>query len=870
MNELLGIFEKAAPGFKKNKLPRSSNGKKASIVHVITNLLEISTMAAKKIVAGLEGKIAMQFIPTKVIGFRKPVLMGKAEAIAGTMLTMKLPKAAAYVAKFPERFYEIANGLKKTTNNNPVFGATRVPGESVAATEAGPMQANESTIAAATEAGPMQANESTIAAAVSDEDDEVGELLKEMKMRLRSKMEDDAAEFCKCLGFAEGSAETRRWAGFGKEHAEKLLKNPYIELKRNGYDDNMKEMNKYYINEMQTKNKKGKKIFKIAWGCMQTRVKKESIGLMQRDRIAQSLKKCNAKILLARFFFIVNLWWKEIENKKKRLWLTASDARQLFGNFRDQGSNEIRIKMNRKIAVNEFFPGCLYKNKIVPQLFVKNRFSSAFVQSPRTYEYEKFLATSIRQLIATTHGTVVDDVAAALLDAEQKRAVNFGGNFQIVYGGPGSGKTLVLIQLIEKYNKIYDDEEIQVVAPTHKALEAIRTRFFKNKDMSTSTRVRFNTCASVAYSGKKIKVLIIDECGMVGTKMMFNVWKKTNPKIVCFFGDPNQLPPIDVGNPFGSILQVPTVPRVELIKNYRQEGSGIRRVIEGIKIGEWCGGNEDVAVNQKSIFQMGYRELSCYLNPLADMIVSPTNRAVNFLNNVIYTLHYKTPVAIGSRVLIIHALSPDYRLGTVTQIYGSLPDSEVLVYIDDVLDAERFPQCMLRSLPYKDKKEKLSLGMMHGGMRIRIVKKYKIIKDNILLYMLQPNVLGIFVNAWTASASADCKDCAKCPKHPECPKHPAMILMQIDGEEEQRPVPLDCIALGWAYTVHKSQGSEENSVLFVVADRDEYWCDRSLVYVAASRAKKSLRVNGSDAQLRQIVARPAAKPSDLIALRLCA
>ena len=317
--ELCAKNEKAAPGFKKNKLPRSSNGKKASIVHVITNLLEISTMAAKKIVAGLEGKIAMQFIQTKVIGFRKPVLMGKAEAIAGTMLTMKLPKAAAYVAKFPERFYEIANGLKKTTNNNPVFGATRVPGESVAATEAGPMQANESTIAAATEAGPMQANESTIAAAVSDEDDEVGELLKEMKMRLRSKMEDDAAEFCKCLGFAEGSAETRRWAGFGKEHAEKLLKNPYIELKRNGYDDNMKEMNKYYINEMQTKNKKGKKIFKIAWGCMQTRVKKKSIGLMQRDRIAQSLKKCNAKILLARFFFIVNLWWKEIENSFKKL-----------------------------------------------------------------------------------------------------------------------------------------------------------------------------------------------------------------------------------------------------------------------------------------------------------------------------------------------------------------------------------------------------------------------------------------------------------------------------------------------------------------------------------------------------------------------
>ena len=89
-------------------------------------------------------------------------------------------------------------------------------------------------------------------------------------------------------------------------------------------------------------------------------------------------------------------------------------------------------------------------------------------------------------------------------------------------------------------------------------------------------------------------------------------------------------------------------------------------------------------------------------------------------------------------------------------------------------------------------------------------------------------------------------------------------------EEKIKTILIEFDPNGSLATTHKSQGSEENSVLFVVADRDEYWCDRSLVYVAASRAKKSLRVNGSDAQLRQIVARPAAKPSDLIALRLCA
>jgi DNA replication protein DnaC len=556
-----------------------------------------------------------------------------------------------------------------------------------------------------------------------------------------------------------------------------------------------------------------------------------------------------------------------------------------------------------------------------------------FVQSSITYAYEKFLAAAIKRMIALpstiekkmektksrVHPELFarladtrDSVATTLqiteklpdafqkaaeqlgqLDEEQEKAINFSGNFQIICGGPGSGKTLVLIRLAQRYAEKYPPiklqtdkvlPRIQIVAPTHKALQVIKTRFSKEK--VPHDVVEFNTCASVAMPGsqRKAKVLIVDECGMVGTKLLYSVLLNVNPKIVCLFGDPNQLPPIDIGNPFGSLIQAATVPRVKLLRNYRQEGRGIHHVVKGVLEGEWRGGNADVAVNPKSILRMGYNELRRYMNPLPKMLVSPTNRVVDFLNNAIYTLNYKSPLRSGNRVLIVDPISPDNRLGTITTLYG--PDSDALVSLDGTNAPEKFPQCMLRALPYAVG-QKLSLAKMHTGMRLRFIQKCgddaDIIQPNTLATCMEtPGELRFPVEGKPKCAQcAECVECAgelrfpmerkpkcaQCARCVKCAKHDE-IKIKIDGELCERPVRLDCLALGWAYTVHKSQGSEEDDVMFVVAERDESWCDRSLVYVALSRAKKSLRINGSDSQLRQMVARPPQKPCDLIALRV--
>ena len=871
MQELLDILGATSPDLKKGAFPRSSSGNLASFVHVLCHLLEIKEPAAKKIIES-DKEACRRLVQIKLPRLRKPLLMGDAGTIAAALVAMKSGRVVSAVEKLPERLHEIANsvGYCSILLNVAKPAKKKATAEKSMGESAGPKPAKKkATVEKSTEksVGECLGDISTAPDIFKIPGDPSSKSLCETILsHLQRIMERDSKEFCELINEAVprslARVEFQRYARFGRQQAEQLLETPYVELEKNGYA--------YYRADYKRGTACDEKIWKAAFNSAWTMAKpakKTTIGLSLRDTIAETLPIC-AKILVARFFFTVQLWWKDIEDGKRRLWLTVGDAQDSFGKFTDTGSGEMRLRMNKKIPARDFFPGCLFGQTAagVPRLYVKD-FCPRFVQGRCTYALEKLLGTCIDRMM-TSPCTDLEPAAESDLDPDQERAVGFSGNFQMVCGGPGTGKTLVLVRLARRHARRFPEDRIQIVAPTHKALGTIKTRFSK----IIPENVFFNTCASAGHrfsDCQKARVLIVDECGMVGTKLLSRVFQKINPECACLFGDPNQLPPIDIGNPFGSLLQAATLPRVNLLRNHRQEGGGIRQAIEGVLGGEWRGGNADVVVTSKSVFRMGYNELRRYLNPLPDMVVSPTNRAVDFLNNAIYTLRYWSPVETGSRVIVVDPLSPDYRVGTVAWLRGSSPDSEALVRLDGATSPETFPYCMLRPLPFTAGR-KLSLKMMFPGMRLRFVKKYKFKKNSNVVEtedrdcdVLQPNTLA------TCVETPGHVECVQCMTHAECQKHPALVSIMVDGEEEHRLVPLDCLALGWAYTVHKSQGSEEDNVMVVVAERDETWCDRSLLYVALSRAKKSLRVNATESQLRQIASRPPPNPCDLIALRVC-
>ncbi len=74
---------------------------------------------------------------------------------------------------------------------------------------------------------------------------------------------------------------------------------------------------------------------------------------------------------------------------------------------------------------------------------------------------------------------------------------------------------------------------------------------------------------------------------------------------------------------------------------------------------------------------------------------------------------------------------------------------------------------------------------------------------------------------------------------------------------------LDSIQTVHAMTVHRAQGSQFESVSFVVPPPDSPLLTRELLYTAVTRATDQVHVIGAEAAIRRAVARPANRASGL-------
>ena len=77
------------------------------------------------------------------------------------------------------------------------------------------------------------------------------------------------------------------------------------------------------------------------------------------------------------------------------------------------------------------------------------------------------------------------------------------------------------------------------------------------------------------------------------------------------------------------------------------------------------------------------------------------------------------------------------------------------------------------------------------------------------------------------------------------------------------PVRLDSIQTVHAMTVHRAQGSQFETVSFIVPGADSPLLTRELLYTAVTRASKRVQVFGTEEAIRRAIARPANRASGL-------
>ena len=77
------------------------------------------------------------------------------------------------------------------------------------------------------------------------------------------------------------------------------------------------------------------------------------------------------------------------------------------------------------------------------------------------------------------------------------------------------------------------------------------------------------------------------------------------------------------------------------------------------------------------------------------------------------------------------------------------------------------------------------------------------------------------------------------------------------------PVRLDAIQTVHAMTVHRAQGSQFDSVSFIVPPPESPLLTRELLYTAVTRARRQVNLIGSEEAIRRAVLRPANRASGL-------
>lgn len=171
------------------------------------------------------------------------------------------------------------------------------------------------------------------------------------------------------------------------------------------------------------------------------------------------------------------------------------------------------------------------------------------------------------------------------LDEQQINAVitALSNEATCLTGGAGTGKTTVICAIVECL--IADKKSAIGLAFAGKAADRMREMFEHQRIFSEASTIH----AALRYNGKRFELdeidqdfIIIDECSMIPNHLFHEVISRGRYKRFLFVGDPNQLPPIGYGTPFEDFISQ-GIKHVHLAKNYRQrEQQGILRVAEGI------------------------------------------------------------------------------------------------------------------------------------------------------------------------------------------------------------------------------------------------------------------------------------------------
>ena len=362
-------------------------------------------------------------------------------------------------------------------------------------------------------------------------------------------------------------------------------------------------------------------------------------------------------------------------------------------------------------------------------------------------------------------------------------------NFAILTGGPGTGKTTIILAVIKIFQKIKNysvhdllDESRNILtlcAPTGKAAKRMSesTGFYAStihKAIGWSTEDE-NMEEFVSEKFIKSELVIIDESSMIDVFLMYNLLKIINKDAkIILVGDNDQLPSIAPGNVLNDLINSKAISTVKLNKIFRQsEHSSIINISHSIK--------NNIPFDVLENFDD------------KEFISANKNEMINVVS-AIYDDLIK-----GSAKENIQILAPIYK--------GTSGINEINMAIQS---------------RFNDNEEQIEYGELIYKVNDRVMQLVNRPEDNIF-----NGDIGYIEQIYKEG-------------------NKVKIVIDYDGNYvTYEKTELNQITLSYACSIHKAQGSEFENVIIPFIDNYNFMLNKNLTYTAITRAKKKLILCGS-------------------------
>ncbi|MES2199160.1 MAG: exodeoxyribonuclease V subunit alpha [Chlamydiota bacterium] len=400
-----------------------------------------------------------------------------------------------------------------------------------------------------------------------------------------------------------------------------------------------------------------------------------------------------------------------------------------------------------------------------------------------------------------------------------KRALS--SSISVISGGPGTGKTFTAIEILQSFFKSIPAEErshvrVRLAAPTGKAAALLE----KNM-MSKLGSVQGVTCGTL-HSFLKVgfhedafqrsffaDLLLIDESSMLDAKLFVRLISSLQEGgRVVLMGDKDQLPPVESGGFFADLIDLAEdldLPATLLQKSVRVEKVGLQDLADAIL-------SQDLEKIKK---QEGVKIFSSLRNSDIKEIIEKECKA-NFTFS--YQEDFDSLECLKAMEKF-RILSPIKKgpLGVETLnrmilegfIYKCLPEEKIIC-------------------PILITENDSARGLMNGDTGILVAKVSSLKK-------------GLFTSEDRA------------------------YFFSKEGKDQTRELAATTLPLftfAYCLSVHKSQGSEYESVLVILPSGSEKF-GREVLYTAITRAKKNVFLITEESTLRSLLEKSSRKISGL-------